>query len=80
MHPAEHLDCDALRAWQGKHGDAWMPFWQISRKHPWTAKEHDDVRTFVTQRDRRAEPTEPRADHSHPRLHGHASTVTRLVR
>jgi hypothetical protein len=40
-----------LRAWQGKHGDAFMPFWKINRRHPWTAKVHDDVRTtLVNQR------------------------------
>lgn len=36
-----------LRKWQEKHGDAWMPFWQISRKHPWSEREHEEVRTVL---------------------------------
>jgi hypothetical protein len=38
---------DTLRQWQAKHGDAWMPYWQLSRRHPWTTREHDDVRTVL---------------------------------
>jgi hypothetical protein len=36
-----------LRTWQDKHGDAWMPFWQINRKHPWSEREHEEVRTTL---------------------------------
>jgi hypothetical protein len=36
-----------LRKWKEKHGDAWMPFWQISRKHPWSEREHEEVRTTL---------------------------------
>jgi len=36
-----------LRKWQEKHGDAWMPFWQINRKHPWSEREHEEVRTTL---------------------------------
>ena len=36
-----------LRKWRDKHGDAWMPFWKINRKHRWSEKEHDEVRTTL---------------------------------
>jgi hypothetical protein len=36
-----------LRGWREKHGDAWMPFWRISRKHPWSEREHEEVRTTL---------------------------------
>ena len=36
-----------LRKWREKHGDAWMPFWQINRKHPWSEREHEEVRTTL---------------------------------
>jgi hypothetical protein len=36
-----------LRGWREQHGDAWMPFWQISRKHPWTERDHEDIRTAL---------------------------------
>jgi hypothetical protein len=36
-----------LRTWGEKHGDAWMPFWQISRKHPWSERDHEEVRTAL---------------------------------
>jgi hypothetical protein len=36
-----------LRKWREKHGDAWMPFWQINRKHPWSEHEHEEVRTTL---------------------------------
>jgi hypothetical protein len=36
-----------LREWRDKHGEAWMPFWQISRKHPWSEREHEEVRTAL---------------------------------
>jgi hypothetical protein len=40
-----------LRQWREKHGDAWMPFWQINRKHPWSEREHEEVRiTLLNQR------------------------------
>jgi hypothetical protein len=40
-----------LRTWQDRHGDAWMPFWRISRKHPWSEREHEEVRaTLLNQR------------------------------
>jgi hypothetical protein len=39
-----------LRKWREAHGDAWMPFWQISRKHPWNEREHAEVRnTLLSQ-------------------------------
>ena len=36
-----------LRKWRQNKGDAWMPFWQISRKHAWPDREHDQVRTSL---------------------------------
>jgi hypothetical protein len=40
-----------LRSWHEKHGDAWMPFWQLNRRHPWSEREHEEVRTtLVNQR------------------------------
>jgi hypothetical protein len=36
-----------LRKWQEKHGDAWMPFWRINRKHPWSEREHEQIRTTL---------------------------------
>ncbi len=40
-----------LRKWKEKHGPAWMPFWQISRKLPWSEREHEEVRmTLENQR------------------------------
>jgi hypothetical protein len=37
----------SLTRWREQHGDAWMPFWKISRKHPWTEREHEEVRTAL---------------------------------
>lgn len=40
-----------LRKWHEKRGDAWMPFWQINRRHPWSEREHEEVRiTLLNQR------------------------------
>jgi hypothetical protein len=36
-----------LRKWRDRHGDGWMPFWQISRRHPWSEREHEEVRTAL---------------------------------
>ena len=36
-----------LRKWREKHGDAWMPFWQLNRKHPWSERDHEEVRTTL---------------------------------
>ena len=36
-----------LRRWHHKHGDAWMPFWKLNRRHPWSEREHDEVRTAL---------------------------------
>jgi len=36
-----------LRSWRAKHGDEWMPFWKINRKHPWSEREHEEVRTTL---------------------------------
>lgn len=40
-----------LRAWRELHGDDWMPFWRVSRLHPWLERDHEAVRlTLVNQR------------------------------
>lgn len=36
-----------LRKWREHHGDAWMPFWQLNRKHPWSERDHEEVRTTL---------------------------------
>lgn len=36
-----------LRKWHEKHGDAWMPFWQLNRKHPWSERDHEEVRVAL---------------------------------
>jgi hypothetical protein len=36
-----------LRTWRERHGDVWMPYWQISRKHPWSERDHEEVRTAL---------------------------------
>ena len=33
-----------LREWRARKGEAWMPFWRISRKLKWSPKLHDEVR------------------------------------
>jgi hypothetical protein len=40
-----------LRKWRHVHGDEWMPYWRINRKHPWTERQHEEVRaTLLNQR------------------------------
>jgi hypothetical protein len=36
-----------LRDWRSRHGDAWMPFWQINRRHPWSGRDHEEIRTAL---------------------------------
>lgn len=36
-----------LRRWRDRHGDEWMPFWRLNRKHPWSEREHEEVRTAL---------------------------------
>ena len=36
-----------LRRWRQSKGDAWMPFWKITRNHAWPDREHDQVRTSL---------------------------------
>ena len=36
-----------LACWRDRHGDAWMPFFEISRRHRWTPREHEEVRTAL---------------------------------
>jgi hypothetical protein len=50
-----HANCQkllrVLRQWQKSKRDAWMPFWQLNRKLPWSEREHEEVRrTLVNQR------------------------------
>lgn len=42
---------EVLAQWRDQHGDAWMPFWRINRRLPWTNREHEEVRaTLLEQR------------------------------
>ncbi|GIW80421.1 MAG: hypothetical protein KatS3mg105_2228 [Gemmatales bacterium] len=42
---------EVLAQWREQNGDAWMPFWRINRKLPWSTREHEEVRqTLVEQR------------------------------
>jgi hypothetical protein len=42
---------EVLAQWRGRHGDAWMPYWRLSRLLPWTKREIEDVRdALVDQR------------------------------
>ncbi len=36
-----------LRKWAVKHGDEPMPFWRLNRRHPWSEREHEEVRTAL---------------------------------
>jgi hypothetical protein len=36
-----------LRKWREQHGDAWLPFWQLNRKLPWSDRDHEEVRTTL---------------------------------
>ena len=33
-----------LGDWRAKHGEAWMPFWQVSRRFKWSPRLHEEVR------------------------------------
>ncbi|MAT16314.1 MAG: hypothetical protein CMJ46_13710 [Planctomyces sp.] len=33
-----------LRKWRDKQGDKWMPFWELNRRHPWSDREHEEIR------------------------------------
>ncbi|MEO2036145.1 MAG: bifunctional DNA primase/polymerase, partial [Planctomycetaceae bacterium] len=37
----------SLRQWNEKHGDSWMPFWKLNRRHPWSEREHNEVRSAL---------------------------------
>jgi hypothetical protein len=42
---------ELLGKWADQHGDAWIPFWMINRKLPWTSRKHEEIRnTLVAQR------------------------------
>jgi len=36
-----------LRKWRDKHGDESMPFWKLNRRHPWSEREHEEVRVAL---------------------------------
>ncbi|HMN41207.1 MAG TPA: DUF3987 domain-containing protein [Phycisphaerales bacterium] len=64
-----------LREWSAKHpADAWMPFWQLSRRLAWSPKEHDDVRTALLNQ-RRIEYTERTTRGTPQRLYRLANDV-----
>jgi hypothetical protein len=40
-----------LRKWKEKNGNAWMPFWKLNRKLPWSLREHEELRnSLINQR------------------------------
>jgi hypothetical protein len=42
---------EVLAQWREQYADAWMPFWKINRKLPWSSREHEEVRgTLLEQR------------------------------
>ena len=42
---------EVLAQWREQNGGAWMPFWRISRKLPWSGRDHEEVRnTLLEQR------------------------------
>lgn len=42
---------ELLSHWRSQHGDQWMPFWRISRKLPWTRKDHEEVRVALLEQE-----------------------------
>ena len=40
---------DVLDRWRSRHGDAWMPFWKVSRSLPWPPREHDELREVLVE-------------------------------
>jgi len=38
---------DVLARWRQTKGEEWMPFWRLSRKLPWSDREHEEVRTAL---------------------------------
>lgn len=51
-----HANCQkllrVLREWKAKKGSAWMPFWLVNRKLPWSQRDHEDVRTTLINQQR----------------------------
>ncbi|MFV0445482.1 MAG: DUF3987 domain-containing protein, partial [Planctomycetaceae bacterium] len=45
------LVLETLTTWRRENGDRWMPFRDISRKHRWSSREHDDVREALEARE-----------------------------
>jgi len=43
---------ELLTAWQGEHGDAWMPYREVSRKLRWSRREHEEVREVLVDQER----------------------------
>ena len=43
---------ELLLTWHERHGDAWMPFRDISRKLRWTRREHEEVREALIDQER----------------------------
>jgi hypothetical protein len=42
---------EALQAWRREHGDAWMSFRDLARKFRWSRRDHDDIRTALSDQD-----------------------------
>jgi hypothetical protein len=43
---------ELLTAWQAQHGDAWMPYRDLSRKLRWSRREHEEVREALIDQER----------------------------
>jgi hypothetical protein len=40
---------EVLDQWRREHGDEWMPYWQLSRKLPWSPRDHEEVRNALIE-------------------------------
>ena len=43
---------EVLTAWQQRRGDAWMPYWDLSRRLKWSDREVDEVREALQGQER----------------------------
>jgi hypothetical protein len=42
---------DTLACWRNQHGDEWMPYRDIARKHRWSRRDHDAVREALVDQE-----------------------------
>jgi len=43
---------EALQGWRREHGDTWMSFRDLARKFRWSRRDHDDIRSALSDQDR----------------------------